>query len=94
MARTTTIILLLFLLAACSDQLEDRGGTEGAPPDSIGDVDYVEVFRNADAFPNVARICVDGVAFAATSTGRGQSSGGAALIRVEEWDDFCAGKAP
>ncbi|QFU90333.1 hypothetical protein [Amycolatopsis sp. YIM 10] len=87
-------VALALVLAGCSDQLEDRGGTEGAPPDFIGDVDYVEVFRNADAFPNIARACVQGLGFATTSTGRGESSVGGPLVRVPEWDAFCASKRP
>ena len=86
---------LVFLLAGCSAQLQDRGGDEGAPPDYIGDVDYVEVYRNADAFPNISRVCVRGIAFATTSTGRGaDGTGGGAtpLIRVAEWDGFCEQK--
>jgi hypothetical protein len=68
------------------EELGDRGGHEGAPPDRIGDVDYIEVFRNADDFPNVARICVEGIAFASTS------SGGPSLLRVPEWDSMCAAR--
>ncbi|MFV0260224.1 MAG: hypothetical protein ACK5PP_17445 [Acidimicrobiales bacterium] len=60
---------------------------KGAPPDSIGDVDHVVVFRNVDEFPNVARICVEGVAFASTSSSDGLRE--PTLIRVEEWDDEC-----
>lgn len=92
---TATRALLLaatgaaLVLAGCSDQLGDRGGQEGSPPDKILDVDYVEVFRNADGFPNVSRVCVDGIAFATSSTGRGESSGGASIIRVPEWDAVC-----
>lgn len=77
------------VLGGCSDQLGDRGGEDGAPPDKILDVDYIEVFRNADGFPNVSRVCIEGVAFATSSTGRGDSSGGAAIIRVPEWDAVC-----
>ncbi len=84
--------MLVLVLTGCADQLRDRGGQEGAPPDVIGDVDYIEVYRNADHFPNVARTCVQGLAFATTSSGRGQSAGATPLIRVPEWDDFCAGK--
>lgn len=93
MVRKTIALALVFVLAGCSAQLEDRGGDEGAPPDYIGDVDYVEVYRNADAFPNISRVCVLGLGFATSSTGRGPESGGATpIIRVSEWDDFCAGK--
>jgi hypothetical protein len=83
---------LMLALGGCSDQLGDRGGEEGAAPDKISDVDYVEVFRNADDFPNLARICIRGSAFASTSSGaRGDESFAApALVRVPEWDANCA----
>ncbi|GLX96588.1 MULTISPECIES: hypothetical protein [Herbidospora] len=85
-------LLVALLLTGCSEQLGDRGGEAGAPPDKISDVDYIEVFRNADNFPNVARICVEGVAFASTSSGARGESGVAnpSLIRVPEWDAKCA----
>ncbi|WP_218010754.1 hypothetical protein [Herbidospora mongoliensis] len=84
-------LIAALLLTGCSDQLGDRGGNENAPPDKIGDVDYVEIFRNADNFPNVARICIEGLAFASTSSGsRGESVANPALLRVPEWDAKCA----
>ncbi|GLY14691.1 hypothetical protein LWF15_05840 [Kineosporia rhizophila] len=80
-------------LTGCSDQLGDRGGDEGAPPDKISDVDYIEVYRNADNFPNIARICIRGIAFASTSSGVRGESGYAApsLLRLPEWDQTCPG---
>lgn len=80
--------VLTVLVTGCSEQLGDRGGDEGAPPDRIADVDHVEVFRNADKFPNVARICVEGLAFASTS------SSDPGLVRVPEWDRECAKHRP
>jgi hypothetical protein len=93
--RSTVVIwgvAALMVLTGCSDQLGDRGGHEGAAPDHIGDVDYVEVYRNADNFPNISRTCVQGRAFATTSSGlRGDSADAdPALLRVPEWDAFCA----
>ncbi len=44
---------LVLALNGCSDQLGDRGGSEGAEPDKISDVNYIEVYRNADNFPNM-----------------------------------------
>ncbi|MGW6276237.1 hypothetical protein [Kribbella sp. NPDC055071] len=81
-------VVLILLLSGCSKQLGDRGGDYGAPPDKILDVDYVEVYRNADKFPNVARICIDGLAFASTS------SPDPGLLRVTEWDAVCATHKP
>jgi hypothetical protein len=89
------ILVAGLALAGCSAQLGDRGGDEGAPPDRVGDVQYVEVFRNADEFPNIARICVEGLAFASTSSGsRGEDSvAEPALLRIPEWDAVCAQRA-
>ncbi|NNH68474.1 hypothetical protein HLB23_01005 [Nocardia uniformis] len=82
-------MVVLSLTGCGKDELGDRSG----PPDAIYDVDYVEVFRNTDSFPNIARVCVRKLAFAVTSTGRGEDSGGGGpLIRVAEWDSFCADK--
>jgi len=92
-AGWTAAVLAALLLTGCSsDQLGDRGGNEDAAPDKVGDVDYVEVFRNADNFPNVARICVEGLAFASTSSGKRGEKGVAnpALLRIPEWDATCA----
>lgn len=88
-----TVVLLLILVGCTPDQLGDRGGDSGNRPDHIGDVDYVEVYRNADQFPNISRICVQGLAFASTSSGSRGSEGADAdpsLLRVPEWDTFCA----
>lgn len=101
MGRSTAVgwagaVLGVLLLAGCSsDQLGDRGGKDGAPPDKVGDVDYIEVFRNADNFPNIARICIEGLAFASTSSGkRGESAvADPALLRVPEWDAKCLAHA-
>ncbi len=92
-ATWTGAVLAALLLTGCSEQLGDRGGQENAPPDKISDVDYIEVFRNADNFPNIARICIEGVAFASTSSGlRGESAvANPALLRIPEWDTKCTG---
>lgn len=88
-----TAAVAALVLTGCADQLGDRGGVPGAKPDYIGDVDYTEVYRNVDLFPNIARVCVLGIGFATPSTGRSESGGGATpLVRVPEWDAFCATK--
>lgn len=95
---------LVLATTGCSDALGDRGDelvppADGAVagadyPDFIGDVDYVEIYRNVDGFPNIGRTCVLGLGFATPSTGTGEGGGGATpLLRVPEWDAFCAGKA-
>lgn len=95
------LMVLAALLSGCSargsgapPQLQDRGGVEGAGPDFVLDVTYVEVYRNIDHFPNIARVCIRGIGFAVTSTGEGASAGATPLIRVQEWDSFCASKEP
>lgn len=90
---TVALVLGALALTGCSDQLGDRGGVDGAAPDYIGDVDYSEVYRNVDGFPNIARTCVLGLGFATPSTGSGESGGATPLIRVTEWDTFCASKS-
>ena len=91
MRRMAGLALAALALTGCSAQLGDRGGQEGAPPDLIGDVDWVVVYRNVDGFPNVALTCVKGIAFATPSTGRGEDGAGATpLLRVPEWDGECA----
>ncbi|MEV0967364.1 hypothetical protein [Microtetraspora glauca] len=95
-ARWSGAVLAVLLVSGCSSpQLGDRGGQEEAAPDKISDVDYVEVFRNVDNFPNIARICIEGVAFASTSSGiRGENGvANPALLRVPEWDAKCTSHA-
>lgn len=62
------------------------GKQEGAPPDRIGDVDGVVVYRNVDGFPNVASTCVKGIA----GPGGEYAGGATPLVRVPEWDAECA----
>lgn len=92
LALSATALVAAAVLAGCSAQLADRGGQEGATPDKIGDVGYIAVYRSADNFPNIAQVCVEGLGFATTSSGRGESGGATPLIRVEAWDSFCASR--
>lgn len=84
----------ILVMSSCSAQLGDRGGKEGSPVDKVSDVDYVEVYRNADNTPNVAKICVAGAGFASTMGGlRGEGAAvSPSLVRMTEWDAFCATK--
>lgn len=91
-AVTAVALAAALALTGCSAQLGDRKGGSGRDPDKLSDVDYVEVYRNIDNFPNVAKVCVDGVAFAATSTRDGQTS--PSLVRVPEWDATCPRNVP
>lgn len=71
------------LLAGCSNQtVRDL---EGVP---ISEPDKAEVVVNIDQFPNINRICIDGVAFATTTR---EAAG--AIMRVPEWDGPWCGAA-
>lgn len=94
LASALAALLAVVGISACSAQLGDRGGVEGAAVDAVRDVDYVDVFRSADDVPNLVRTCVDGLAFASGSNSRGETGGGVTPIRVPEWDGFCATKRP
>ena len=80
----TAIAVGGLLLGACSsrDNFRDVEGVRSQRPDSI------EVFSNVDRHPNIAKICIDGVAFATTTR-----EGNSAINRVEGWDKTCPGGA-
>lgn len=82
LALAAVVPVAALVLVGCSEQLGDRPMTEDVV---IQDMDSVRVFRNIDQFPNIARVCVDGVAFATTSS----SGDGPAIVRVPEWDGSC-----
>lgn len=69
-----------FALAGCSNQVVRD--LEGVP---VKDPDKAELYVNVDEFPNINRVCIDGVAFATTTR-----DAQAAIFRVPEWDaSFC-----
>lgn len=69
------------LLGGCAgNNFRDVEGVESQKPDSI------EVFSNVDKHPNIAKLCIDGVAFATTTP-----EGNSAIMRVEAWDKTCPG---
>ena len=53
-------------------------GIEAALPDKL------EFYQSVDGYPNVGRICIDGVALLQTTREYGD-----ALSRVPEWDEWC-----
>ena len=67
---------------ACSpgNNFRDLEGIESQEPD------LVEVYSNVDQHPNIAKVCIDGVAFATTTR-----EGNSAITRVEAWDRTCPG---
>lgn len=76
------VIAAGLLLSACSpgNNFRDVKGVKSQDPDSI------EVFNNVDKHPNIAKVCIDGVAFATTTR-----EGNSAIMRVEGWDETCPG---
>ena len=48
------------------------------------DPDLIEAYNNLDGHPNIAKVCIDGVAFATTTR-----DAQAAIQRVEAWDRTC-----
>ena len=50
------------------------------------DPDLLEAYNNLDGHPNIAKVCIDGVAFATTTR-----DAHAAIQRVEAWDRTCPG---
>jgi hypothetical protein len=69
-------------LVACSpgNNFRDLEGIKSQKPD------LVEVYSNVDRHPNIAKVCIDGVAFATTTR-----EGNSAIMRVESWDRSCPG---
>ena len=79
--KSLAALVILVTLAGCANQtvrdLEDI---------PVSDPDSVELFTNIDEYPNIVRVCIDGVAFA-TTTREAQ----AAIFLVPEWNDECGG---
>lgn len=73
----SAVVVLGLLGVGCTSTLQDLEGVDAIPPDSY------EVFQSPDLFPNVARVCVDGVAFVTTTRDYQQ------VTRVPEWDSDC-----
>lgn len=72
----------VLLAVGCSNQLNDLGGISQAKPD------YILTYLNVSDFPNVTMLCIRGAGFATTTRAY------EALIRIPEWDSFCAAKEP
>ncbi len=68
------VLAAAVLAVGCDSQLQDISQDQvrtEAPAEAIEAVvtnpDSVTVFRNLDRFPNVARVCIDGIAFYMTT---------------------------
>jgi hypothetical protein len=60
-AAAAGALLLAGVLAGCGDQQRDLNGVKARDPDKY------ELYTNIDSHPNIARLCIDGVAFATIS---------------------------
>ena len=81
MVRWTFVVVLATVLVGCSNQT--KRDLEGVP---VREPDKSEVYLNVDQYPNVTRLCIDGLAFATTTR-----ENNAAIFRVPEWDKtWCA----
>lgn len=97
MKKTIAALLLAALaLTGCDSDLDSRGGdrldmgrTNDA--DEHRDVDWVIVYRNVRRVPNIVISCLDGIAFASTTSGESGASG-RDIERVKEFDEECVGK--
>ncbi|UGT45410.1 hypothetical protein LTV02_19350 [Nocardia yamanashiensis] len=68
------------LLTACEQgsNYRDLKGIPGQEPDSV------TMYINVDQHPNLAKVCIDGIAFMTTSRLSDD-----AVTRVPEWDKTC-----
>ena len=66
--------------AACTpgNNFRDVEGVKSQDPDLI------ESYNNLDGHPNIAKVCIDGVAFATTTR-----ENNAAIQRIPDWDSTC-----
>lgn len=86
---TAAVLTAAVLMPACSVQKNATSADLKNVP--YTDPDSIHVWINIDGHPNVARLCLDGVAFATTT----RAASPASLMRVVEWDRFCpAPKSP
>lgn len=70
--------ILAVSAVGCSSTLQDLEGIDAEAPDKI------EFYQSVDKYPNVGRLCIDGVAFLTTTREYGD-----AINRIPEWDDWC-----
>lgn len=76
------VMALALALGACSSGNNFRD-VEGVPSKNP---DLIEAYNNLDGHPNIAKVCIDGVAFATTTR-----DAQAAIQRIEAWDATCPG---
>ncbi len=71
----------VFVLGACSpgNNFRDVEGVKSENPD------LVQNYNNLDKHPNLAKVCIDGVAFLTTTRQYD------AVTRVPDWDKTCPG---
>lgn len=69
------------LLTACGGTPSPARDVKNVP---VSHPQLLKVYDNVDTHPNIAEVCIDGVAFATTSRTYGD-----AITRVPEWDHLC-----
>lgn len=69
-------------LTACSP----NATTKDVKNITFHDADLIQGYNNVDLYPNIVKVCVDGVAFATTTR-----DAQAAIQRIPEWDKTCPG---
>lgn len=84
------LIGLLVIIGVAAPACSELGDQTKRDLENIDmqDPDSYEVWAAPDRFPNIGRVCIDGVAFASTTRTRQQ------LLRVPEWDEKCPGHTP
>ena len=93
MRRIVPLALLMLVVVACQEtHLQDIDTeTRWLEPSTepivvkVGPPDSIEVFQNVQLHPNLARICIDGIAFLTTTRDFD------AVERIPEWDHICEG---
>ena len=83
-ATTAVVLGVGTMLGGCTsgNNFRDVEGVASKDPDLL------EAYNNLDGHPNIAKVCIDGVAFATTTR-----DAAAAIQRVEAWDSTCPGGA-
>ena len=80
------LVLAAAALAAVSTACTPGNNFRDVEGVASKDPDLIEAYNNLDGHPNIAKVCIDGVAFATTTR-----DAQAAIQRVEAWDDTCPG---
>jgi hypothetical protein len=84
MKRALVVIGAAILLSGCGGSLAGGGGFKDVESVEPKDADSYTLLNNVDGYPNIVRVCYEGVAFATTTR-----DAAGAILRVPEWDASC-----